>query len=238
MHHEHHGWWSPRLDRWMELQIFGWAGCPVLVFPTSGGRHFEAYDFGIVGALREGLERGWYQLWCVDSVDRESWYNYGAHPGWRSFRHQRFDDYVRFEVVPFIHWKNPNRYLSTLGCSFGAYHAVNFGLKHPDVVRRIMGFSGNYRIDDFVYGHWDDNCYYNSPLAYMHNMGESAYLHHIRSQKIILTAARNDIHACAHGTWELSQVLGHKGVWHDCHIWNDWHHHDWPTWREMARTYV
>ena len=59
----------------MELLVFGHAGMPVLVFPTSGGRFFEFEDRGMVAALAGRIDAGELQLFCVDSVDRESWYN-------------------------------------------------------------------------------------------------------------------------------------------------------------------
>ncbi len=240
MHYEHHRWFSPRLGREMSLQIHGHAGAPVLIFPTSGGRQHEAYDFGIVGALSDKINRGHVQLICVDSVDRQSWYNYRAHPGFRSYYHNQYDSYVRHEVVPFIHWKNPNRFISTFGCSFGAYHAMNFGLRHPDVITRILAFSGNYRIDDFVRGHWDDNCYFNSPLAFMHHMGPSRHLDAIRRQRIVLTTTKHgEVPGLGHATYEMAQALGRKGVQPNYVVWEHGHHkHDWPTWREMAHVYL
>jgi esterase/lipase superfamily enzyme len=41
MHREHVRWFSPRLERDMQLLIFGHAGARVLVFPSSMGRFFE-----------------------------------------------------------------------------------------------------------------------------------------------------------------------------------------------------
>ena len=51
MTREYHKWWSPRLGRDMELLVFGHAGLPTIVFPTSQGRFFEFEDRGMVGAL-------------------------------------------------------------------------------------------------------------------------------------------------------------------------------------------
>src|SRR6187397_1061054 len=76
----YHRWWSPSLHRDMELLVFGHHGARVLVFPTSLAHFYEWEDRGLIGALHEHLERGWLQLFCVDTVDRESWYNWGAHP--------------------------------------------------------------------------------------------------------------------------------------------------------------
>ena len=73
-------WYSPSLHRDMELLAFGDRGFPVVVFPTSGGRFWEYEERGMVGALAPKIERGELQVICLDSVDRESWYNEGAHP--------------------------------------------------------------------------------------------------------------------------------------------------------------
>lgn len=38
MHREYHSWWSERLQRPMELLVFGHAGAKVLIFPTRESR--------------------------------------------------------------------------------------------------------------------------------------------------------------------------------------------------------
>ncbi|WP_332368664.1 hypothetical protein [Spirosoma telluris] len=75
MQREYHKWFSPNLSRDMELLVFGHAGARVLVFPTRRGRFHEYEDLGLVNALADRIENGWLQLFCVDSVDRESVYN-------------------------------------------------------------------------------------------------------------------------------------------------------------------
>ena len=44
MHHEHAGWHSPSLDKYMHVQIVGHAGARVIVFPTTMGTHSEWPD--------------------------------------------------------------------------------------------------------------------------------------------------------------------------------------------------
>ena len=84
MHREHRRWQSPSLGKEMDLLIFGHAGARMLVFPTSMGRFFEWEDRGMMHALGEHLENGWLQLYCVDSVDAESWYAKHKHPADRA----------------------------------------------------------------------------------------------------------------------------------------------------------
>jgi len=81
---EYRRWHSPSLNREMELLVVGHDGAPVLVFPTSMGKFYEWEDRGMLELLRGQVEQGWLQFYCVDSVDAESWYCRGAHPGGRA----------------------------------------------------------------------------------------------------------------------------------------------------------
>src|SRR5579859_1272348 len=120
----------------MELLVFGHAGARVIAFPTSMGRFYQWEDFGLVGALREHLERGWIQLYCVDSVDAESWYAKQKPPAERARRHNQYDRYILDEVLPYSAGRNGTPFVMTAGASFGAYHAINFALRHPQAVNR------------------------------------------------------------------------------------------------------
>ena len=153
MHREYRRWYSPSLGRDMELLIFGWGGARMLVFPTSKGKYYEWEDRGMMGALREHLERGWLQIYCVDSVDAESWYAWWKHPGDRAWRHAQYDNYLVHEVLPLSTYLNQNPFLITTGASFGAYHALNFALRHPHLVGRAIGLSGIYDIRRWTDGY-------------------------------------------------------------------------------------
>ena len=48
MNREHHKWYSPRLNRDMEMLVFGHAGARVLIFPTSMGRYYEYEDLSLI----------------------------------------------------------------------------------------------------------------------------------------------------------------------------------------------
>ena len=94
MNREYRKWWSPALGRDMELLVFGDRGTPVLVFPTSMGRFYQWEDFGLVGHMAPRIEAGWLQLWCVDSVDGESFYNKTGSPQDRARRHLAYERYL------------------------------------------------------------------------------------------------------------------------------------------------
>ena len=169
MHREHRRWFSPSLGRDMELLVLGHGGARVLVFPTSMGRFYEWEDRGMIGALAHHLEQGWLQLYCVDSVDGESWYAKHQHPAARGWRHAQYDAYLRDEVLPLSQYLNPNPYLISTGASFGAYHAMNFAMRYPERVSRVLGLSGMYDIREMTDGYSDETVYFHNPADFVQN---------------------------------------------------------------------
>jgi esterase/lipase superfamily enzyme len=235
MNREYHKWYSPALGRDMELLCFGYGGARVIAFPTSRGRFFEWEDRGMVDALGEHLARGWLQLYCLDSVDSESWYARWKHPGDRAWRQVQYENYLLHEVLPLSWQKNNTPYLITTGASFGAYHAVNFALRHPGLVGRTLGMSGIYEIDRWTDGHHDDNVYFNNPAAYIPHESDDGRLEALRRQDIILVTGQDD--PLRYSTEYLSTALWDKGIGNALRIWDGWAH-DWPWWRQMLATYI
>ena len=69
MKREYVKWYSPCLQREMELLVFGDAGSPVLFFPTRMGRFYDYENWGLIKALEEKIVSGKNQLYCLDSID-------------------------------------------------------------------------------------------------------------------------------------------------------------------------
>ena len=95
MNREYFKAYSSELHRDMEALIFGHAGTPLLVFPTSMGKFFEYEDRGMISVLAPRIDAGELQVFCPDAVDTESWYNKGVHPRVRVMRHLQYERYIR-----------------------------------------------------------------------------------------------------------------------------------------------
>lgn len=235
MNREYHRWYSPSLGQDMELLIFGHAGARLLVFPTSKGKFYEWEDRQMTAALGEHLERGWIQMICVDSVDAESWYAWWKHPGARVWRHVQYENYLLHEVLPLSWQINRNSFLITTGASFGAYHAVNFALRHPHLVGRTIGLSGIYDISRWADGYSNGHVYGHNPVWFIPNEHEWGRLEALRRQDIILVAGQDD--GLRGQSEHLSTLLWEKGIGNALRIWDGWAH-DWPYWQQMIRLYV
>jgi esterase/lipase superfamily enzyme len=199
------------------------------------GRFFEWEDRGMMDALGEHLRNGWLQIFCVDSVDEESWYARWRPLGERARRHLQYERYLLDEVLPFTRHRNPDPFLITTGASFGAYHAVNFAFRHPHLVGRVIGLSGLYDITQLTRGEYGHDVYVNNPSHFLGHLHDHWHLEALRRMDIILVTGRDDPHR--ENNEYLSAQLWNKGVGNALRLWDGWAH-DWPWWRQMIRHYV
>ncbi|MFL6213254.1 MAG: esterase family protein [Blastocatellia bacterium] len=235
---EHVKWYSHRMGREMDVMVHGHAGAPVIVCPSSWGHYYEWKDFLMVETLADKLDAGYLQLYGVDSHCYDSWYNDQIPPRERVRRHNVREDYLLSEVVPFIRSRNSNQFLITAGVSFGAYLAVNFAFKHPDLVRKTVGISGSYRIQRLLDGYYEEDAYLNCPVAYMSELTDEWYLSQIHRMEIALVTSDRDLGICRERTYDMSRVLTERGIPHSLDDWGGELIHDWPTWRKMIRHYL
>jgi len=239
MKREYHRWYSHRLGLDMGVAVYGHWGQPLLGFPTSAGDEWELEGQSMIGAMAPLIDAGRVKFITVNSVNSAGFYNKGAHPFHRSWVQSRFDAYVREEVIPFIHdnCHSHDVVISTMGASFGAYHAANTLFKHPDVVRRCFALSGVYDIKNFMDGMYDDNTYFNNPVDYLSNLSDPYVLGQL---------AQCDIHiATGCGPWEnsgpsyrLSAILSSRGIRHSLDDWGPQGGHDWPYWKHQMWEYI
>jgi esterase/lipase superfamily enzyme len=236
MKREYHKWFSQALGRDMEMLVFGYAGMPALVFPSSCGRFFEFEDRGMVHVEQDKLEHGHLQLYCVDSVDSESWYNRAVSPRWRIARHVQYEEYLMKEVLPLLRQQNQNSQVASVGCSFGGYHALNIALRHPDVFTSMLSMSGAFDTSNFLGDYYDDDCYFNIPMHYLPNMSDPWYLDRYRRNTYVLATGVHD--QCWDANERMAQIFRAKNIPCRLDVWGDNTGHDWPWWQRMLQTYA
>ncbi len=235
MNREYRIWRSPALDRSMELLVFGHAGAPVIAFPTSMGRFYQWEDFGLIGHMRSRIEAGWLQLWCVDSVDGESFYNRGVGPAERVARHVAYERYLLEEVLPAIRAANDAAHLVYAGASFGAFHAAALATRRPGIARKVVCLSGSYDASRWLDGAREGDAYFVNPLAFLPNLGDERYLGPLRETEIVVASGTEDPNV--EESRRFVALLQDKGVPATLHLWDGWAH-DWPYWKEMVDAFL
>jgi esterase/lipase superfamily enzyme len=237
MNREYYRWHSPILGQDMELLAFGHAGQPYIVFPTSSGRFYDFEDNGMVQSAERFLEEGKIRLYCVDSIDQQSWDNREKGPEEKARRHNDYDRYIMDDVVPFIHkHAGSTKRIMCTGVSMGASHAVLFFFRHPVVFKGTIALSGIYNFRYFLDNYQGDNLdvYYNSPLDFLPNLTDSDILDKYRESEIIICVGQ--------GAWEepmisdtlrMQSILQSKGIPCLIDLWGSDVNHDWPWWRRQ-----
>ena len=231
MKEEYHKWHSPSLGREIEMLVFGHAGYPVILFPTSMGRYYQNKDFKLIDSARWFLEQGKVRIYCPDSIDGESWYNKEIPPADRARNHARYDQLIREEVVGRARHETGSSKVATAGCSFGAYHATNFAFRYPDLVGYVFNMGGAFDIRPQLGGYYDESVYYHNPVDFVANLYHPA----LSQMGIVLGVGEHDF--CRRYNEQLSDILHAKGISHWLDI-RPGAPHDWPVWREMFPDYL
>ncbi len=229
-------WRSHQLQRDMEVVVFGDAGPPVIVFPTSMGAFFEYEDRGMITALADKINAGALQVFCVTTIDADSFYADHVHPRQRIERYLAWERYIIDDIVPFVRNRTGAQTIGVTGCSFGAYHAFALALRHPDVFTNCVTMGGAFDLKRFLDGYHDSDAYLLSPPDFLPRLNEPWFLERLRANKFVLVTGEADI--CRRQTEEAAAMLAAKGIPHSLHVWGHGSHHDWPEWIKMAKAYI
>ncbi|TYP95441.1 Esterase/lipase superfamily enzyme [Fodinibius salinus] len=228
-------WRSPSLGKDMKLTTYGTSGTPLIALPTREADSSQWEEYGMVDAISYQLENGFNQLFCLSSVDGESFCNSNTSPKQRLVRHQQYESYLVEEVVPYVKEQSNINYIIIAGTDFGGYHAVSIALKHPKLFGKAIGMSGIYDITPWMDDFYDDNVYYNNPTDFIPNLNQQSTLDNIRDVDFRLVSYENDDRK--HYADRMSDVLRMKYIEHDLDIW-DLEGDEWELWSNMLKTHI
>lgn len=231
MKEEYLKFYSESLGQETEMLEFGDSGKPVILFPTSMGRFFQNKDFKLIDTVAEQVNSGKIKIYCPDSIDEQSWYNKLIQPADRVLNHLKYDNFIMNEIVPKALAETGAEQVIFAGCSFGAYHATNFGFKYPKITSHILNMGGAFDVKMHLRGYYDDNVYYNNPPDFIPNLEDEE----IYKLNIVLGVGGDDF--CLEDNMKMSKILDDKQIvhWLDVREGKD---HDWPVWRAMFPEYI
>lgn len=230
-------WHSKRLDRVMNIRFYGKpVGVPILVFPTQDAMSDNFENFGMIDMLADDLHGGRIRLFCVDTVDTETWSNIWGDKAWRAARQEQYYSYIIDEVIPFMRRETARRRLPiAAGCSLGGLHAAIVFFRRPDLFDGVLALSGVYDAKFFTDGWMNDVLYDNSPLDFLANMpADHPYIDTYNKRRIVLCVGQ--------GRWEeegrrTTALMGDVLYRKDIHAWVDfWGYdvdHDWNWWKKQ-----
>ena len=232
---------STALDRDMNVLSYGDDGLPVLAFPCQDAPCDNWENFGMPEELSDFIESGKIRLFCVDTVDRESWSDTNGDNERRADVQERYFHFVTDELVAFIRSVSTDtRAPLVTGFSLGGGHAGIVFFRRPDLFSGVLTCSACFDASHF-WGGWSNGVIYdNSPLVFLENMPEDhPYIALYNSRKIVLCAGRGPWEReCRRTTTLMGELLPRKGInaWVD--LWGEDSDHDWPWWKKQIRYFL
>ena len=229
-------WFSGNLQRDMNIKIYGYGGLPLLIFPTQDAMSDNFENFGMIDTLKNFIDGGQIQLFCVDTVDSESWSNVYGDKVWRAARQESYYRYIIEEVLPLIREKNSSGKLPIVtGCSLGGFHAAIVFLRRPELFAGMLSLSGVYDAKFFFDGWLNSVLYDNSPTDFLANMSPNhPYIELYNAKKIILCVGQ--------GRWEeegirttaiMRDIFKAKNISAQIDFWGFDVDHDWLWWKRQ-----
>ncbi len=239
MNKETHSWWSPRLNKEMEVAVYGHYGYALLMFPTAAADYLEYERFHLIEAIQPAIEAGKVKAFSINSINAESWLNSEMHPRAKILRHQQYNDYIAEEVVPFIHTHCKGSVpIITTGASLGALHAANTLFRRPDLFAGTIAMSGIYDLKQYSKGFFDEDCYFNSPVDYLPQLEDETFLPLLRAKEHIYFVSGSGKYEAPEASRLIVKICEERGIPCELDIWGPDMQHDWPTWRAILPYYL
>lgn len=232
-------WMSPSLNKEMEVAVYGHYGFALLMIPTAASGYLEYENFGLIESIKTQIDDGKVKVYCINSINGESWLNPNMNGYDKGVRHQAYNDYVYKEVIPFIKsTTSQDNMLITCGASFGALHAANLFFKYPDIIQGVIGLSGCYDLTEYTDGYYDDNVYFNSPIHYLQNLKAEWHLNQCRESRHIHFVTGSGAYERPAYSQDISNILHSKSIPHELDIWGNDMPHEWWVWHKMLPYYI
>lgn len=234
MHKELDSWYSPSLNKEMEIVTYGHMGFSLLLIPTAAADYLEYERFLMIDALSDQINAGKVKVFSINSINSESWMNTEMEPAHKAIRHNQFNSYVENEVIPYLKTKSgEDTPIIACGASLGALHSANLFFRRPDIIDGVIAMSGVYDLKTYTDGYWDDQVYFNSPMHYLENLSDDFILPRLQKADHIHILCGSGDYEKPQASQDLSALLSHKNIPHDLDVWGPDMTHDWPTWRAM-----
>ena len=81
---------------------YGHYGRPMLAFPSQQGYCHDYENMGMVDAIAGLIDAGRVKLYCVDTIDGQTWHDGSLPLEERARRHGAYEEWIVGAVVPYI----------------------------------------------------------------------------------------------------------------------------------------
>lgn len=226
-----------RANRDFDLVVYGSKGQPVIAFPEADASCVCWENNGMVAALADLIEAGTIQLFCVDSLDDESWHATGALDEYRRQNLADWFDFIEHELLAFVGTTSTSRRRPLLvGAGMGAMNVTVALLRKPAAYAGLLALSGTYDVRALV-GDWAvPEWLAFSPVDLVANLDPASDV--VKALKDGQLAFVSGQEGSETGAWSqslLEERMAALGIDATFELWGYDVSHDWCWWQEMCR---
>lgn len=224
-------------NRDFDLVVYGSKGQPVIAFPEADASCVCWENNGMVAALADLIEAGTIQLFCVDSLDDESWHATGALDEYRRQNLADWFDFIEHELLAFVGTTSTSRRRPLLvGAGMGAMNVTVALLRKPAAYAGLLALSGTYDVRALV-GDWAvPEWLAFSPVDLVANLDPASDV--VKALKDGQLAFVSGQEGSETGAWSqslLEERMAALGIDATFELWGYDVSHDWCWWQEMCR---
>lgn len=224
-------------NRDFDLVVYGSKGQPVIAFPEADASCVCWENNGMVAALADLIEAGTIQLFCVDSLDDESWHATGALDEYRRQNLADWFDFIEHELLAFVGTTSTSRRRPLLvGAGMGAMNVTVALLRKPAAYAGLLALSGTYDVRALV-GDWAvPEWLAFSPVDLVANLDSASDV--VKALKDGQLAFVSGQEGSETGAWSqslLEERMAALGIDATFELWGYDVSHDWCWWQEMCR---
>lgn len=222
---------SEGLQKSLDVEVYGSAGRPVIVFPEGDSSCTSWENGGMIDALSALVDSGSVQLFCTDSVDDGGWYARFALSDYRIDNISGYFGFVEDVLVPFVAEHASTQDLPiAAGAGMGALNATLAVLRRPDLFGGLLALSGSYDARLFAGDDFDERWAEFSPVDILTRLPDGALAGHPLA--FVCGQGANETGISSQRT--LEGLLADRGIEATFEYWGFDVSHDWSWWQEEA----
>jgi len=229
--------YSESLQQETDIVTYGRYGITMIMFPAISDSAFEPEQLGFIETLKDYLNSGRLKLYCVSTVNSQSWNADGINDEQKSKRHFEYNRFIEDELIPMVYETCGGPVpIMTVGASIGGYHAANTFFRRPDIIMGTIAISAFYDIRRLTKGFFDENCYFNSPIDYLPNLNDSYWISYLMSRRHIYLINGSGANETPSETELFSKILEQKSIRHKFDLWNEQWDSNPTSWNHMLKS--
>jgi esterase/lipase superfamily enzyme len=226
---------SNNLEKEVNVSVYGHFGTAIVFFPTNTGSHKQLEETGLIAKLEPTIKKGKCKIYCPEVPYQDlRWADELTDPHNRSKMHYEFNEFILNDLLPYIFDDCGSPVpMITAGADIGAYNAANTYFRRPDVFAGTIALSGDYNLQNYTKGYFDENCYFNSPVHYLPNLNDTYWLTHLLSRKHVYLISGSGENENPGNTEFIGGILNSKNIPNNLIIKDNNYGKNFEAWNEI-----